>query len=79
MKLMYYQARELKASKSDNSTNSPRLNFTNIKDLHSTFVGCKPFLESNSFDTVALCLTQTWKIKYILVISLLATPVITFF
>ena len=46
-----------KACKTDNfeSHNSLKLSFTNIQGLHSNFVGCKSFLESNSPDILALC------------------------
>ena len=40
------------------SHNSPRLNFTNIQDLHSNFVECEPFLELNSPDILPLCETN---------------------
>ena len=48
-----------KACKPDNieSHNSLKLSFTNIRGLHSNFVGCKSFLESNSPDILALCKT----------------------
>ena len=32
--------------------------FTNIRGLHSHFVGCESFLESNSLDILALCGTN---------------------
>ena len=35
--------------------NSLKLRFTNIQDLHSNFVDCKFFLESDSPDIIALC------------------------
>ena len=49
-----------KACKSDNfeSHNSLKLSFTNIRGLHSNFVGCESFLESNSPDILALCETN---------------------
>ena len=34
------------------------LSFTNILGLHSNFVDCKSFLESNSPDILALCETN---------------------
>ena len=50
----------LKACKSDNfeSHNSLKLSFMNIQDLHSNFVDCESFLESNSPDILALCETN---------------------
>ena len=49
-----------KACKPDNfgSDNSQKLSFTNIWGLHSNFVDCKSFLESNSPDILALCETN---------------------
>ena len=49
-----------KACKADNfeSHNSLKLGFTNIQGLHSNFVDCKSFLESNSPDILALCETN---------------------
>ena len=46
-----------KACKPDNfeSHNSLKLIFTNIRGLHSNFVHCESFLESNSPDILALC------------------------
>ena len=46
-----------KACKPDNfeSHNSLKLSFTNIQGLHSNFVDCESFLESNSPDILALC------------------------
>ena len=46
-----------KACKPDNfeSHNSLKLTFMNIPGLHSNFVDCEPFIESNSPDIVALC------------------------
>ena len=38
--------------------NSLKLSFTNIQGLHSNFVGCESFLESNSSAIVALCETN---------------------
>ena len=38
--------------------NSLKLSFTNIQDLHSNFVDCESFLESNSPDILALCETN---------------------
>ena len=35
--------------------NSLKLSFTNIRGLHSNFVDCESFLESNSPDILALC------------------------
>ena len=45
-----------KGCKLDNfeSHNSLRLSFTNIWGLHSNFVECESFLESNSLDILAL-------------------------
>ena len=40
------------------SHNSLKLNFTNIRGLHSNFVDCESFLESNSPDILALCETN---------------------
>ena len=50
----------LKACKPENfeSHNSRNLSFTNIEDLHSNFVDCDCFLESNSPDIPALCETH---------------------
>ena len=49
-----------KACKPDNfeSHNSLKLSFTNIRGLHSNFVDCKSFLESNSPDILVLCETN---------------------
>ena len=49
-----------KACKPDNfeSHNSLNLSFTNIPHLHSSFVDCESFLESNSPDILALCGTN---------------------
>ena len=49
-----------KAYKPDNfeSLNSLKLSFTNIWGLHSIFVYCESFLESNSPDLLALCETN---------------------
>ena len=49
-----------KACKPDNFElhNSLKLNFTNIWSLHSHFVGCDSFLESNSPDILVLCETK---------------------
>ena len=49
-----------KACKSDNfeSHNSLKLSFTNIRGLHSNFVDCESFLESNCPDILALCETS---------------------
>ena len=49
-----------KACKPDNfvSHNSLKLSFTNIWGLHSNFVDCESFLESNSPDILALCETN---------------------
>ena len=46
-----------KVCKPDNfeSHNSLKLGFTNIWGLHSNFVDCESFLESNSPDILALC------------------------
>ena len=46
-----------KACKPDNfeSHNSLQLSFMNIQGLHSNFVDCESFLESNSPDILALC------------------------
>ena len=46
-----------KACKPDHfeSHNSLKLGFTNIRGLHSNFVECESFLESNSPDILALC------------------------
>ena len=48
------------ACKPDNfeSHNSLKLSFTNIRGLHSNFVDCESFLESNSPDILALCETN---------------------
>ena len=45
-----------KACKQDNfeSHNSLKLSFMNIRGLHSNFVDCESFLESNSPDILAL-------------------------
>ena len=49
-----------KACKPDNfeSHNSLKLSFANIRGLHSNFVDCESFLESNSPDILALCVTN---------------------
>ena len=49
-----------KASKPDNfeSHNSLKLSFVNIRGLHSDFVDCESFLDSNSLDILALCETN---------------------
>ena len=49
-----------KACKPDKfeSHNSLKLSFTNIRGLHSNFVDCESFLESNSPDILALCETN---------------------
>ena len=49
-----------KACKPDNfeSHNSLKLSFTNTQGLHSNFVECESFLESNSPDILALCETN---------------------
>ena len=49
-----------KACKPDHfeSHNSLKLGFTNIRGLHSNFVECESFLESNSPDNLALCKTN---------------------
>ena len=38
--------------------NSPKLSFTNIWDVHSNFVECQSFFESNSSDILRLCETD---------------------
>ena len=50
----------LKGYKPDNfeSHTSLKLSFTNIRGLHSNFVYCDSFLESNSSDILALCETN---------------------
>ena len=49
-----------KACKPDNfgSHNSVKVSFANIQGLHSNFVDCESFLESNSPDILALCETN---------------------
>ena len=49
-----------KACKPDNFElhNSLKLTCTNIRDLHSNFVDCESFLESNSPDILAPCETN---------------------
>ena len=49
-----------KACKPDNLElhNSLKLSFTNIRGLHSNFINCESFLESNSSDILALCETN---------------------
>ena len=49
-----------KACKPDNFElhNSLKLSFTNIRGLHSNFVDCEYFFESNSPDILALCETN---------------------
>ena len=49
-----------KACKPDNFElhNSLKLSFTNIQGLHSNFVDCESFLESNSPDILVLCETN---------------------
>ena len=46
-----------KACKPDNFKlhNPLKLSFTNIQGLHSNFLDCEFFLESNSLDILALC------------------------
>ena len=46
-----------KGCKPDNSEphTSLKLSFTNIGDIHSNFVECEYFLESNSPDILVLC------------------------
>ena len=50
----------LKACKPESfeSHNSLKPSFTNIRGLHSNFVDCKSFLESNSPDILVLCETN---------------------
>ena len=50
----------LKACKPGNfqSNNSLNLSFKNILGLHSNFVDCESFLESNSHDILTLCETN---------------------
>ena len=50
------------------SYNSLKLSFTNIWGLHSNYVGCESFLESNFPDILAY-VTQTWKTQLIPAIS----------
>ena len=38
--------------------NSQKLTFMNFRGLHSNFVDCESFLESNSPDILALCETN---------------------
>ena len=38
--------------------NSLKLSFTNIQGLHSNFVDCELFFESNSLEILALCETN---------------------
>ena len=40
------------------SHNSLKLSFKNIRGIHSNFVDCESFLESNSPDILALCKTN---------------------
>ena len=49
-----------KACKLDNfeSHNSLKLSFANILGLHSNFVDCESFFESNSPDILAMCETN---------------------
>ena len=49
-----------KAWKPDNfeSHNSLKLSFMNARGLHSNFVGCQSFLESNSPDILTVCETN---------------------
>ena len=49
-----------KACKPDNLElhNSLKLSFTNIRGLHSNFINCESFLESNSSDILAVCETN---------------------
>ena len=49
-----------KRCKPDNfkSHNSPKLSLMNISGLHSNFVDCESFLESNSPDILAICETN---------------------
>ena len=42
------------------SHNSINLSFSNICSLHSNFVDCESFLESNSLDILTLPKTQIW-------------------
>ena len=50
----------LKGNKPENveSHNSLKLSFTNIWGLHSNFVDCESFLESDSSDIIAVCETN---------------------
>ena len=50
-----------KGCKLDNfqSHSSIELSFTNIQGLCSNFAECESFLESNSFDILALCETNS--------------------
>ena len=59
-KLNWIMAILLKACKPDHLElhNSLKLSFTNAWGLGSNFVECKPFLESNSPDNLALCETN---------------------
>ena len=52
----------LKACKPDHfeSHSSLKLSFTNIAGLHSNFVDCESFLESNSPGILALCKTNLY-------------------
>ena len=49
-----------KGCKPDNfePRNSLKLSFMNIRGLHSNFVECESFLDSNSPDILALCETK---------------------
>ena len=49
-----------KACRPDNfeSHNSLKVCFTNVRGLRSDFVDCKSFLESNSANILALCVTN---------------------
>ena len=49
-----------KACKPDNLElhNSLKLSFMNIRGLHSNFINCESFLESNSSGILALCETN---------------------
>ena len=56
----FYQKTWLKSytDMNTNSHNSLKLSFTNIQGLHSNFVECESFLESNSPNILALCETN---------------------
>ena len=54
---LFLQSPSLNMETVQESHNSLKLSFTNIQDLHSNFVDCESFLESNPPDILALCVS----------------------